>query len=752
MKVRSWESHRSVCNSQKKGCILKKRKLCVLCLPILLWFLMTAIWEQREPERAPWPWQEGTRLEVTGTVDQIHTKEKNQTIILKNISISTNDVSDTDEDHFTNSISVDSADTISRIKIQMQHQETVQIGNRICVSGYCQYFTGAQNEGEFDAEQYYTLQKISFCLKKGIILKNNGTVDIIKETCRMLREHAKMVLEKLMEKEEAGVMEAVLLGEKSNLDPEIRSLYQKNGIIHVLAISGLHISMIGMSLFHFLRKRRLGFGSAAFISGILIWFYGMLTGFPVSAIRAVMMFFLFLGAQVLGRTYDIPIAMTVSGVSMLFFQPELLTQSGFLLSYSAVAGVAAASALPETRPSLEALKVSVVSWLMTAPIVAWFYYQLPIYGILLNLLVIPSMSVIVLMGILGLLIGIFSAAAGTFLLAPVHYLLQITFALCRQCGRIPGAQWVTGHPALWKIGIYYLILVLLFEFLIKIGKIDLIKTAFGIILGVGILGYRGSWDWTMTFLNVGQGDGICIQTEKGNIWMMDGGSSTRDRLAQYCLEPYLKYQGVRQVECWMISHFDQDHISGLMEILENYELGPTGKNVNGITVRQILIPDLTLEDEKEKRHMLELAAHCQIPVYQCAKGTELEQDGMYIRVLNPVVHKHYESPNAGSMTLLVSFRDFSALLTGDLEGSGEQQVAEALEENVDVLKVAHHGSRNSSSEDFLEKAGGASAVISCGAGNSYGHPHSELLNRLKRAGYKILRTDQDGMIRFKVKK
>ena len=202
----------------------------------------------------------------------------------------------------------------------------------------------------------------------------------------------------------------------------------------------------------------------------------------------------------------------------------------------------------------------------------------------------------------------------------------------------------------------------------------------------------------------------------------------------------------------MISHFDQDHISGLMEILENYERGPAGQNVNGITVKQILIPDLKLEDEKEKRHMLELAKHFQIPVYQCAKGTELEQDGMHIRVLNPAVQKHYESPNAGSMTLLVSFQDFSALLTGDLEGSGEQQAAEALEENVDVLKVAHHGSRNSSSEEFLEKAGGTSAVISCGAGNSYGHPHSELLDRLKRAGYKILRTDQDGMIRFKVKK
>lgn len=739
----------------------------MLCLPVLLWFIITAIGKMWEPEEAPRPWQEGTCLEVTGTIDQIQTKEKNQTIIVKNISninsntiltndnIQSNNENHTNEKNYITNASdrseADLTDEITGIKVQLQEPVKLQIGNKVRVSGLCQYFDRAWNEGEFDARQYYATQNIQLLLKKGSVLASDGSTDLLREGCRMLKEKGKEILENLMSPEEAGVMEALLLGDRDNLDTEIRSLYQKNGIVHVLAISGLHISMIGMTLFHFLRKRRWSFGSAAVISGILIWLYGILTGFPVSAIRAVIMFFLFLGAQILGRTYDIPVAMTVSGVCMLLLKPELLTQSSFLLSYSAVAGVAAAGTLPGNHPSLDALKVSGVTWLMTAPIVAWFYYQIPVYGIFLNLLVIPSMSVIVLMGILGLAAGVCSITAGTFLLAPVHYLLQLTFALCRRCGSLPGAQWVTGRPELWQIGLYYLILLILFLFLQKIRKIDLIKTAFGIILGIGILGYRGTRDWSLTFLNVGQGDGICIQTSKGHVWMVDGGSSTRSRLAEYGLEPYLRYQGVTRVNGWLVSHFDQDHVSGLLEILEDYERGSTGMNVNGITIDRILIPDLT-EDGEEKRKILELAEAYQIPVYPCAKGEEIRQDGMEIRICGPEADYGYESANAGSMVLRIAYRDFTALLTGDLEGSGEQQLVELLEEPCDVLKVAHHGSKNSSSEEFLRKAGRTTAVISCGEGNRYGHPHRELLERLQRSGYEILRTDQDGMIRFKVKR
>lgn len=721
---------------------MRKRKLCMICLPVIVWLLMTGIWDMREFGKILHPWQEGSSLTVTGIVYRSEIKEDRQSIYLKNISIDSNSA--------TSNPAVSAGKTI-RLKAELNKVTELQIGNQVQVTGICQYFSRAENDGGFDAEQYYASKDIVMQLKKAKIQKRKGSVDWLGESCRILKRKAGVILRKSLSSEEAGVMESLLLGEKSGLDEEIKELYQKNGIIHVLAISGLHVSVIGMSLFHFLRKRRLGFVTASVLSGIWIWFYAEMTGFSVSSVRAMLMFFLFLGAQILGRTYDLVTAMTVAGVLMLLRDPGLAVQSGFLLSYAAVAGVAASQALPETHRLLSPLKVSILTWLMTLPVTAYFYYQVPMYGIILNLFVVPSMSLIMMSGIGGILAGALSTAAGTFILAPVHYLLQITFALCRFCGKLPGAVWITGKPALWEAGCYYLILILLFVFLLKKRKIDLIKSTFGIILGLGILCYRGARNWSITFLSVGQGDGICIQTEQGHVWMVDGGSTTKKNLAKYCLEPYLKYWGIREVDGWMISHFDQDHVSGLIEILESYEKGWNQKNRNGITVKRILIPDLIQEEDLE-RQIRDLAGKLQIPVLRCKKLDKIEQDGMQIEVCSPIARFPYENQNEGSMTVKVSYQDFSVLLTGDLEGEGEKQLLESGIEPVDVLKVAHHGSRNSSSEEILKAIGGKQAVISCGKGNRYGHPHQELLDRLKKSGYQIRRTDLEGMIRFTLKK
>ena len=233
--------------------------------------------------------------------------------------------------------------------------------------------------------------------------------------------------------------------------------------------------------------------------------------------------------------------------------------------------------------------------------------------------------------------------------------------------------------------------------------------------------------------------------------MVDGGSTTKKNLAKYCLEPYLKYWGIREVDGWMISHFDQDHVSGLIEILESYEKGWNQKNRNGITVKRILIPDL-IQEEELGRQIQDLAGKLQIPVLRCKKLDKIEQDGMQIEVCSPIARFPYDNQNEGSMTVKVSYQDFSVLLTGDLEGEGEKQLLESGIEPVDVLKVAHHGSRNSSSEEILKAIGGKQAVISCGKGNRYRHPHQELLDRLKKSGYQIRRTDLEGMIRFTLKK
>ena len=184
----------------------------------------------RESGRISHPWKEGSSLTVTGTVYRSETKEDSQSIYLKNISIDSNSVT---------SDPVISAGKTTRIKAELNKVTELQIGNQIQVTGVCQYFSRAENDGGFDAEQYYASKNIVMLLKKANVERQKKSVDWLGESCRILKEKAGAVLRKSLSSEEAGVMESLLLGEKSGLDGEIRELYQKNGIIHVLAISGV---------------------------------------------------------------------------------------------------------------------------------------------------------------------------------------------------------------------------------------------------------------------------------------------------------------------------------------------------------------------------------------------------------------------------------------------------------------------------------------------------------------------------------
>lgn len=729
---------------------MKKRRICVICLPLLLWLIFCGITESGDG-LAPEPWPAGSSILVEGTVYRRVTKDTGQSIYLKNISFLSK----------TEDMDVPSSFINSNLFVYLKQDTSVKIGSRVRVRGSCQYPGEPDNPGGFDAAGYYGAQGIFLILRKGEILESDHHMDPLAEAVADIRERLCAVLDQTLVPEEAGVLKALLLGEKSGLDTEIRNLYQNNGIVHVLAISGLHISVIGMSLYRLLRRCGIGFGGASFCSGAWILFYGFLTEFSVSSQRAILMFLIFLGAQLLGRTYDLPIAMTIAAVVMLWRNPLLADQAGFWLSYASVAGVYASSGWPWKWMRGTALGTSVSAWLMTLPITAYYFYQVPVYGIFLNLLVIPSMSVLMAAGGMGMLAGAVFVPAGVFFSAPVHYLLQATFWMCRKVLLLPGAVLVVGRPALWQMLFFYLLLLGILGISGKSSKsskdekrkvkFGLIPATFGIILGVGILFFRADPGWSVTFLNVGQGDGSCIRTGARRAWMVDGGSASVKKLAGNCLEPYLKYYGISQLDGWVVSHFDSDHVSGLLEILEGYQKNLAGRNAAGITIRRILIPDLEGEEEENKKRILELAGICGVPVYALGKGDRITAGEMELEVLSPERGQRYGDSNEGSLVVKISFGDFSALMTGDVQGRAEESLARELQKDITVLKVAHHGSKNSSPSQVLEAAGGRIAVISCGEHNRYGHPHEETLERLSQAGYQVYRTDRDGPVTFRGK-
>jgi competence protein ComEC len=258
-----------------------------------------------------------------------------------------------------------------------------------------------------------------------------------------------------------------------------------------------------------------------------------------------------------------------------------------------------------------------------------------------------------------------------------------------------------------------------------------------------------SKSFSMTMLDVGQGECIFLHTATGKNILIDGGSTSVSNVGQYRILPFLKSQAIRTVDYVIVTHGDEDHVSGLEEILS--------KEDGGIAVRYLILPDVADKEQEEYAALAELAGKNHIPVGYISDGWRLAEGEMTISCLNPVSGFSSDSANAESVTLSLLYRGLSCLLTGDLEKEGEDHVEELLRtsrknygapEEYTILKVAHHGSKNSTSREFLEQVSPRFALISCGKNNRYGHPHGDLLERLQETDTQVMRTDEMGAVQI----
>lgn len=732
---------------------MEKRFLCRICLPLLVWFAFAGLWRSGA-QKAPPPILAGESVIVCGSVYRQEFRNERQSIYLKNISILSDMAEFLPENaEIQQNTEHNSFFKGARLLLYVKEPCELHIGETVLASGEINYPRKERNPGGFDAESYYGAQKIVGFLRKAVILKTDGKRELLMDSLYQARRFLCERIYKSVPEKDAGILCAMLLGDRGGLDAGVKSLYQDNGIIHILAISGLHISMIGMALYHLLRKIRLRHWLAGLFAAVLMLGYGVMTGFAYSALRAVTMFLAFLLAQATGRTYDLPTALALSATGILLFQNAAVTQAGFLLSFAAVGGVLLTKTWNVKLLKGTALGVSLSVYLTTIPLIAWYYYQLPLYGIFLNLLVVPLVPFIVGFTAAGLI-------AGEMVMYPAHILLTVLEQICEKVRLLPFASIVVRKPQLWQLLLYYVLLLAVLFFLQKAAfyrkslKMDLIKLSIAIILVISIFFFPQRKPFTITFLDVGQGDGCCIENASGSVYLVDGGSSSEKNLAQYTLEPFLMSKGIDTVDCWMVSHYDADHISGLLEILEGYVPGLLGNNAAGITIGTIVLP-IREEISEQQQKICELAQKNGIFVRFVQKGDILRENELTIRILSPQTGAAYENENAASMVAAVSYQGFRALLTGDVEGEAENALLSNGQEKenlrADVLKAAHHGSRGSSSAAFLECARPEIICVSSGEDNRYGHPHTEFLERAAKTGSRIVRTDVCGAVTVTVK-
>lgn len=637
----------------------------------------------------------------------------------------------------------------------------------------------ATNPGEWDYRAYCYARHIGFNGWGDSVKVVQSGGGVRKIAYRFLRKASK-ILDMTMEETDAGILKAVILGEKQDLDYMEKSWYQKNGISHLLAISGLHISLLGMGCWQIFRRTGAGLVLSGLAAGSFVLLYAWLTGMGASAVRAAVMFGMVMGANVLGRTYDIWSALAAAMFLLLWDSPRYLWDAGFQLSFAAVASIAGAGnilaewvlgaenermqeRLWKRRRRWQAFLASLAVQWGTIPVVCFWYFEFPPYAVVLNLLVIPFMGVVVLSGLLVLLLGGISGARVFSLMAagPAHFVLLWYHKMCVLFQQLPGARCITGRPKLKWILLYYGVfaglLLVLYRRVQRNKKVQqnggveqmrhtmpLCKT--GVLLVVMLLSIlllrpEPVQGMEVYFLDVGQGDGILIRTEGMNI-LLDGGSADRKRLGEYTLEPCLKSMEICEIDYAFVSHGDNDHISGLKYLLAESEeikiknlVLPKGQN-------DVIYEELRTEGEDAGAQVLEFGS-----------GDVWQKGKLRLTGLHPEAGIAESDRNRQSIVMLAEYGGCGILFTGDIEREIEKKLVEKYGENIRkkkimVLKAAHHGAKTSTTESFLDMVNPQYTVLSYEEGNRYGHPSEETVERLIQSGTKIVSTAENGAVYF----
>ncbi|MEI3193735.1 MAG: DNA internalization-related competence protein ComEC/Rec2 [Lachnospiraceae bacterium] len=701
--------------------------------PLLLAFLLAAflilmLGERGLPVSRQPELSDGKTVTLTGIVEEIAEKENSRQIRLSHIYLSS-DLS------------------YQRQVLVYENQQTeLKIGYKVKAAGSYAPLEEASNPGQFDQKAYYEARGIGMVLKKAKLTVIEVKENIFFQKLYELRSFWAQNLEKITGKEEAALLKAMLLGEKSSLKKEQKELYQSGGISHILAISGLHISLVGMLLYRFLRKKKRSYPFSALVSGSCMVVYGFLTGFGVSAKRAVFMFLVYLGAELLGETYDVVSALALSGLLILAEQPLQLFQCGFQLSFLSVGAVALGyPALQKRLGWKKKAAMSLLSGLsvtlFTLPCTLYWFYEWMPYAVFLNLIVIPLVPVVFLSGAAGMLMGGASVAAGMFLAGASAGVLRFFQTLLERTEVLPGSRAVIGQPELWQIALYYVLVgAAVWGGRCRARKKNQHRIEvriFFIIFALCILCLPFHRPVEVTFLDVGQGDAVFLRTEAGTTCLIDGGSTTVSDVGTYRLLPFLKSRGVSSLDYLFLSHMDADHINGAEELLKD--------QFRGIPIRHLCLSALPGDETRER---LEKEARLfGTELCYISRGTVFREKGAEIRCLSPVKDQKKEDENENSEVLMVEISGLRILFTGDLGEEGEQELLKAgTDLRAAVLKVGHHGSRFSTGEDFLEAVSPGFAVISCAENNRYGHPAPETVERLERAGCRIFYTMKSGAV------
>ncbi|MGD9569010.1 MAG: DNA internalization-related competence protein ComEC/Rec2 [Sedimentibacter sp.] len=591
----------------------------------------------------------------------------------------------------------------------------------------------SKNKMLFNYNDYLRSKKI------GAVIFAEGNIDIIKENYSFLnsvsikfRNYTEQTFYNSLNKENADIILSVILGDVGYLEEGLYDNIKLMGLAHIFAVSGSHIVllygfMLSVLKFCFLSRR-----TSWVISWVLIWFYGFLIGFPLTVMRSLVMFTLLFGSEVFYRKYSSLNSIGLAALILTIYNPYWLFDAGFLLSFSAALSLIVYSKYIAKHVKTEDLILKTTYMylfiqLFTLPVLAYYFNYIPVMGILYNLLLLPIFTVILIYGFLLLLLNALFSTALTipfmifdYILNSLRYIINFTEEFAFNGITMPSMS-------ADKIIFFYIMLITA-VYLYNNKNYIIVKYAFTALLSFYCLNYMIApiADNSLYFNVVDAGQGLYTTIKYKNTYLIiDCGSTSSRNFGQYTALPYLIKRGITNIDGVFISHWDDDHYSGLQNLLNS-----------NIRVKKIF-SSYNNEEMDEKITLIK-------------KDFSLKLDNCFkINILWP--HENYieDSINNTSLVILFEFKKQKILLTGDIEEDVEKMLLNDIG-HADIMIVPHHGSKTSSNANFVEKASPTVAVISYGR-NNYGMPSEEVIARYENEKSIILSTFNHGEINFILK-